>query len=291
MNIYSPVLLGDSSNTDGKKNHVLIILPICYQRQYLWRVKIIIRYYHLWKHFKNWKLYLAYKCGLTTAAPLLFETRSGVLVEVPQRLLQTFKEIFMDECYLAGLKKKIPPGATIIDIGANAGYFTLFAASKYPGASIMAYEPVPVNFAELMRNRNLNKSHRIECFPLAVAGHCGEINLSLDASDSFTTNATMLTATSKTADSLTVGCVTLQKIFDDHRVARCDLLKMDCEGAEYSILYSCTPDVLARVDQIAMEVHQGSGENENIEALDAFLKRQGFQTARRPVGMFWAWRV
>ena len=64
------------------------------------------RYYHLFKTFKNWQLYLAYKYGLTNLKTLIFETRNGVIVEVPIRLLQTFKEIFMDECYLTGLETR-----------------------------------------------------------------------------------------------------------------------------------------------------------------------------------------
>ena len=71
------------------------------------------RYYHLFKTFKNWWLYLAYKYGFANVETLVFETRNGVIVEVPERLLQTFKEIFMDECYLAGLERKISSDSTI----------------------------------------------------------------------------------------------------------------------------------------------------------------------------------
>lgn len=251
----------------------------------------MIRYYHLWKHFKNWQLYLAYKHGFRVSMPLCFETRSGVLVEVPQRLIQTFKEIFMDECYLAGLERNVAADGAIIDIGANAGYFTLFAASLFPQASLLSFEPIPVNYAQLARNCDLNRSRNIRCFAMAVAGHTGEIKLSFDMGDSFTTSATMLSGNGAAPDSLSVACVTLQQIFEDNNIKKCDWLKMDCEGAEYDILYSCPPDVLGRIDQIAMEVHCGDGENQNIDALEAFLRRQGFQTRRRPVGMLWAWRV
>jgi hypothetical protein len=65
---------------------------------------------------------------------------------------------------------------------------------------------------------------------------------------------------------------------------------MDCEGAEYEILYRSPPEDLRRITQIAMEVHNGPGDGENIDALDTFLKASGFKTRRRPVGMLWAWR-
>ena len=247
------------------------------------------RYYNLFKTFKNWRIYLAYKYGLTGTEPLVFETRSGVIVEVPLRLLHTFKEIFMDECYLAGLERPIPSGATVIDIGANAGYFTLFAVSRFADARVFSFEPVPVNYAQLERHRNLNSSKRIKCFPKAVAGQAGEISLSFDSSDSFTTSATIFKQAGQQTESIKVPCLTLSQVFDENNIKKCDLLKMDCEGAEYDILYNCPMNYLQRIDQIAMEVHNGEKENQNIEALEAFLRKQGFSTRRRPVGMLWAW--
>jgi len=46
----------------------------------------------------------------------------------------------MEECYVKGLGLDIPDSPTIIDIGANAGFFSLFAASQFPGAKIFSYE-------------------------------------------------------------------------------------------------------------------------------------------------------
>jgi FkbM family methyltransferase len=248
------------------------------------------RYYNLFKTFKNWPTYLAYKYGFTEKEPLVFETRNGVIVEVPLRLLHTFKEIFMDECYLAGLERRIPSGATVVDIGANAGYFTLFAASCFADAQVFSFEPVPVNYAQLRRHLNLNSSKKIKCFPKAVAGQAGEISLSFDSSDSFTTSATIFKQADQQTTLIKVPCLTLGQIMDENSIKKCDLLKMDCEGAEYDILYNCLPDHLQRIDQIAMEVHNGEKENQNIETLESFLRGQGFSTRRRPVGMLWAWR-
>jgi hypothetical protein len=39
-----------------------------------------------------------------------------------------------------------------------------------------------------------------------------------------------------------------------------------------------------------MEVHRGEKENQNIETMEAFLRKQGFVTRRKPVGMLWAWQ-
>jgi FkbM family methyltransferase len=248
------------------------------------------RYFNLWKTFNNWWLYLAYKYGFVKTDPLAFVTRNGVTVEVPLRLVQTFKEIFMDECYLAGLERDIAPGATVVDIGANAGYFSLFAAAKFPHSRIFSYEPVPVNFVQLQRNRDRNNSMQMKCYQQAVAGKNGEISLSFDTTDSFTTSATMIKQANAEENSLRVPCVSLSALMDGNDITKCDLLKMDCEGAEYDILYNCPAEYLQRIDQIAMEVHRGEKGNQNIDALEAFFHKHGFSTRHRPVGMLWAWR-
>lgn len=233
---------------------------------------------------------MATKFGIYNADPILFRTRRGILVEVPQRLLQTFKEIFMDECYMDELKLHFHDNITVIDIGANAGFFTLFAASRFNCSKVLAYEPIPSNFKQLVQNRGLNADCNIECFQKAVAGHSGTVEIMFDPDDSFTTNATIFQKPHKHNQVIHVPSITLSDIFSKHSIKRCDLLKMDCEGAEYDIIYNCPLECLSRIDQIAMEVHGGSESRQNIDSLEAYLNEQRFTTHRRPVGMLWAWK-
>jgi FkbM family methyltransferase len=249
-----------------------------------------MRYFNLIKNLSNWWLYLAIKFGVCNANTILFRTKKGILVEVPRRLLQTFKEIFMDECYMDGLELHAPDNSTIIDIGANAGFFTLFAASRFNDSRVLAYEPIPSNFKQLARNRDLNADCSIECFQKAVAGHSGTIEIMFDPDDNFTTNATIFQEPNRHNQVIQVPSITLSDIFREHSIKRCDLLKMDCEGAEYDSIYNCPLECLSLIDQIAMEVHGGTESGQNIDSLEAYLNEQGFTTRRRPVGMLWAWK-
>src|SRR5262249_52884027 len=62
-----------------------------------------------------------------------------------------YKEIFEDRCYLRhGIT--VPDGATVVDIGANIGLFSLFALSRSRTAKIYAFEPAPVVYDLLKAN-------------------------------------------------------------------------------------------------------------------------------------------
>jgi FkbM family methyltransferase len=249
-----------------------------------------MRYFFLIKNIKNWWLYLLCKFGLAKREPLLFKTRKDVIVEVPQGLLHTFKEIFMDECYMHGQTHMIPPCPVIIDIGANAGYFSLYAASRFANAKIFAYEPMPPNFEQLLRNINLNKNHKITPFQKAVAEYSGETVMIFDNTEKHPTTAQMLIYESKLDNKnnrLRVQCVTIKDIFDENKLDVCDFLKMDCECAEHKIIFNCPVEYLYRIKQLAIEVHG------DIKPLRKYLDSKGFTTleTKKALGMLYAWKA
>jgi len=248
-----------------------------------------MRYLILIRNIKNWWLYLLNKSGLAKRDRLLFKTRGDIIVEVPRGLLHTFKEIFMDECYMHGQTHMIPPCPVIIDIGANAGYFSLYAASRFSGAKLFAYEPMPPNFEQLMRNVNMNKNSKITAFQKAVADYSGETVMIFDNSEYFPTTAQMLIYESKLDNKnnrLTVQCVTIKDIFDENRLDVCDFLKMDCEGAEHEIILNCPMEYLYRIKQFAIEVHG------DAKPLIDYLSSKGFVTyeTKKALGMLYAWK-
>ena len=58
-------------------------------------------------------------------------------------------------------------GDVLYDIGANVGSYSLMAGAR--GATVYAFEPLPVNYAELIANVHLNNlSEKIYCYPIAA---------------------------------------------------------------------------------------------------------------------------
>mgnify|MGYP000379910291 CR=1 FL=1 len=130
----------------------------------------MIRYLRFIANVSNWWLHLAVKMGFIAKDPLLFRTRNGIRVEVPRRLFREFKEIFIEDCYTDGLTGKIPDHPTVVDIGANVGYFTLVAATALANrGQIVAFEPGKNAYARLTENLSLNPYGNIRSYPVAVS--------------------------------------------------------------------------------------------------------------------------
>ena len=255
-----------------------------------------MRYFNLVKNIENWWEYLLFKFGLRKSDPLRLKARGGIILEVPHGLVHTFKEIFMEECYMHGLRHTFPPHPVIIDIGANVGFFTLYAASRFPDAEILAFEPIPSNFALLERNIELNRDRcAVSLYQVAVAGHSGYVTMISEGADPYFTSSSIvregLSAGDDDVSLLKVPCTTLQTIFDEHEFENCDLLKMDCESAEYEIILTCPEEYLMRVRQFAIEVHQGPKPEYRAEYLKEYFHTRGFRTyeAKGAFGMLWAW--
>lgn len=227
--------------------------------------------------------------GLRTADALLFITRSGLSIRVPKQLYPQFKSIFLRQHYLEGLTMPLPEHPTIIDIGANVGFFSLFAVSKW-GGKVFAYEPVQANYEEMVNNLRANPHIPISCRHMAVSGVSGTIEIFFDHTATLAPKATACPPKHKTAKSEKVKAITLQDIFETEGLCRVDLLKMDCEGSEFSILYQSSPETLRRISQMAMEVHPNrDADNHNVNALREFLTLIGFAVQTNNRGTYlWA---
>lgn len=76
---------------------------------------------------------------------------------------------------------RLAPGDLLVDIGANIGVYSLYAAVAR-GARVVAFEPEAQNFAALVRNIALNgMGDRISAWPYAIAAETGPIRLNLTA--------------------------------------------------------------------------------------------------------------
>jgi FkbM family methyltransferase len=166
------------------------------------------------------------------------------------------------------------PWRTVIDIGANIGTFAVLAAQAAPAARVLCFEPAPDTAALLRRNLTMNGvAARVVIEERAVYGVAGQVELVSPPQSSM-----RRVRPPGSEDGITVRAeaVTLPEIFDRHAVDRCDVLKIDCEGAEYDLLRACPSSVLDRVDRIALEFHEWRPGDTAAE-LQRLLSLQGFR--------------
>ena len=242
------------------------------------------------KHHKNWFSYYISKLK-SDQSGFVFKYYSGKEVEVPQRMMHTYKECFFDETYFKGMPKNLlaAPISTIVDIGANVGYFSLFMLNSFSKASVYSFEPIPTNFALLSKYAQKNEHFDWQVFNCAVTKPGVEaIQLNYDKKDSFSTSASVF-ADSSNHDSIEVQAKSLAAIIENNNLTQIDFLKIDCEGAEYEILYNASTDVFNKIRLIAIETHNGKAPNETNSALADYLKQNGF-SIRAENDKIWAWK-
>ena len=80
------------------------------------------------------------------------------------------------------ISQELKPGNTLMDIGANNGYYSILASQLVgPTGKILSYEPNPKTFNRLLRNIRINDIKNVDCFNFALSDYDGVSNLYLDS--------------------------------------------------------------------------------------------------------------
>lgn len=254
-------------------------------------VKGFNRYIRLLQHIQNPAEYLFHK-GERKKRALHFKTRpEAISFDVPEAVYQVFKEIFMADVYeINRLTARVPRAPLVVDIGANAGFFDILLLSKLKDATIYAYEPLPANIAHLSATirQNPGLENHIRFHQLAVTGAPkSHIDLFMEDTGDSQVVASVFSGFNKNNTQLTrVNCITLTDIFEQNGIERIDILKMDCEGSEYDILYNTHPSYIKRIDRMLVEVHDIDQDKFNIGYFTQYLRDLGFTLQYEPINDF-----
>ncbi len=200
------------------------------------------------------------------------------------------REIFQDEIYAPAFHDTNRP--VVLDVGANAGVFAVWASLPPRRAVVHAVEPVPSSFSLLRRNvARVGSASRTRFLQAAVADRSGMATLFLDRSASCDTLIPPASQDweERTVSTITVPTLTLLEIYDSFSLSSCDVLKLDIEGGECQVLDAASDDVLRRADRIVVETHDylvphGSG------AVRQRLVSAGFQVREAREALLFARR-
>jgi FkbM family methyltransferase len=139
----------------------------------------------------------------------------------------------------------------IVDAGANIGMATLYFASKYADARIVAIEPESTNF-EILR-RNCGNLPNVSLINAALWPDQRPLLIRDSQAEKWAFS--MREGGGQNGDPGSVATVTIPQVLRELGVGKIDLLKLDIEGAELE-LFSRAPEAwLDCVSLLVLELH------------------------------------
>jgi FkbM family methyltransferase len=220
---------------------------------------------------QNWGRALADHLGLTRRA-YVCRLRNGLsfFIRAGTDDTRVLFEIFVRRCYRSA---EVLDGATVIDVGANIGCFSIWASQT--AARVLACEPHPDNLLMLRRNMDLNSVTNVTVIPQALASESGTAALVIPDEESFVGRYSLQPG--RGSRTVEVTCTTLADVVNEAGLTAVDLLKIDCQGSEYDILYG-SANVLPLVQQIIVECEEFPNQPErSANELARFLSDLGFE--------------
>ncbi|MDO8625999.1 MAG: FkbM family methyltransferase [Candidatus Magasanikbacteria bacterium] len=179
----------------------------------------------------------------------------------------------------------------IADVGAHAGFFTLYAKAINPAVEVAALEPEANNLIFLKKHLNENNISgvRIVAGALARASGEGVLKLSPDSHN----HELLLSKRGKLNEGeIPVKVYSLADLIKFSQSGKLALIKMDIEGGEYEVFAGATPEDFGNIGAIIMEYHN-YGQN-NYEWIERKMREHGFGVRIFPskfdkrMGFLWA---
>lgn len=170
------------------------------------------------------------------------------------------REIIMNNEYLLDNFNNL--STHIIDIGANCGIATIILAKQNPQSKVYSFEPDYNVFKLLEENVKINNLTNVILSNCAMSSPNTKFlelchhpqysggNTTYSDRDSFRSFFNM-----ENIHISRVECVSLDEIIDKYNIDNIELLKIDCEGAEYDILYSSEYIKQNKIKNIVGEFH------------------------------------
>jgi len=174
--------------------------------------------------------------------------------------------------YLDNFNDIIKPNGSFIDVGANIGIYSLFAAKSNSKYKVFAFEPVESNFIRFQNNIQLNNLDNIDLYKIALSDKVGSINFELSP----VKEESGWGGISNSENAMTVSTARLDEIVDQD----IEIMKIDVEGAELLVLLGARKLLEKnRIKTIIFEVNPSRMQklNFNLSDIVQLLEKYGYK--------------
>ena len=184
------------------------------------------------------------------------------------------RDVLINETYKDVLRLLPKRKIRVLDIGANIGSFTIWMDKKHGIQEAFCFEPEENSFQLLNLNLALNRCISVKSVPCAIGGQSRRVPLALKQSSPGGTS--IYSDSNKNANASSISVVALEEWLT--RVdGKFDLLKMDCESAEWEIIEKNSPEIFKRFPVVLAEIHYDPLHNRPPEAFRSLMENLGYE--------------
>ena len=168
------------------------------------------------------------------------------------------------------IKNNFKPDGCFVDVGANIGLMSIFAATKFPNSTVIAYEAHPNTVKILNENIRLNKVKNIEVHASALSNEAGNVAIF----DNWEVNrgGASIKVNKGQSDSHQVSC----DLLDSFASIAPTMLKIDVEGAELEVLQGAKGKIETYRPTLIIEISKGRDQSDESKDIYDFVNSFGF---------------
>lgn len=207
-----------------------------------------------WKHFPSLRKYMAHRRLLPWKSVICDGPGFRLRIRPPRT------SVIGSSVYLSGIwepemtaavQQNVQNGWHVLDVGADIGYYSLLFASRCgPQGAVAAFEPDPEPWPILLENIAMFDYPIIRPFPLALSDHRGHGMMKRAGRGQMFPDREKEGTDTSTVEMLPLGDVWPRLAWD-----RLDLVKIDVEGAEMSVLRGMEKILEEYRPQLVIEIH------------------------------------
>ncbi len=127
----------------------------------------------------------------------------------------------------------LQPGDTVVDAGANVGFYSLMVAARVEQhGRVFSFEPVPDTYARLCENLALNRLPQVSPINCALWNTRETLTFALGSENRHNRGGYSVAPSERSIDTVRGTGIRLDDFLSEAGVDRVDAIKMDVEGAE-----------------------------------------------------------
>lgn len=218
----------------------------------------------------NWPSYILNYTGIIKEKKVFLRNGLKYIIRPGSADATILNEVWIKKLYTPkGFE--IKENDIVIDVGAHIGIFSTFAAFYAKKGLVYSFEPLKENFYLLEKNVKINKLKNIKFFNKGLGKKQKFVKLYI-----FENKASNSTKIFENKNNYVLIClVELKKIIDKIN-KKINLLKIDCEGCEYEVLFNLPSSYFEKIDKIVLEFHD-INKKYNYKTISAHLRKMNFK--------------